>query len=242
MANILFAVADVHGCFSALKKALDEAGFDENNSEHVFVSCGDLFDRGEENLKVYNFVKGLKRKILIKGNHEDNLYTILESGVITQDDIDNGTGITAGELLGKGIIDKKGVYDFRTCSENMSEIKCFLDSMVDYYETGKQVFVHGWLPVVFKDNRPIVDPEWHEASSEYWKEARLMEWQQLYGAGAMLEGKTIVCGHRPSYLAHVYDSLRSNDCSDIFYGDGMIAIDTATVRTGKINVLVVQEG
>ena len=241
MGKILFAVADVHGYFSALKKALDDAGFDENDPNHVFISCGDLFDRGEENLQVYNFVKGLKRKILIRGNHEDNLYTILESGVITQDDIDNGTGVTVGELLGKGIVDKKGVYDFGSYSEKVNEIKTFLDSMADYYETEKLVFVHGWLPVVFEGNRPRVDTEWRGASEADWKEARLMEWQQLYGAGAILEGKTIVCGHRPSYLAHVYDSLRSNDCSDIFYGDGMTAIDTATVRTGKVNVLVTKE-
>ena len=60
-----------------MKKALDDAGFDEKNDNHVFVSCGDLFDRGVENRKVYDFIRCLKRKVLICGNHDERLLTTL---------------------------------------------------------------------------------------------------------------------------------------------------------------------
>ena len=78
MGKILFAVSDIHGHYTALMNALGVAGFDENNENHIFVSCGDLFDRGRENAEVYDFVKKLQRKILIKGNHEDGLVRILK--------------------------------------------------------------------------------------------------------------------------------------------------------------------
>lgn len=73
----LFVVSDIHGHYTLMKKALDDAGFDENNDNHVFVSCGDLFDRGVENRKVYDFVRRLKRKVLICGNHDERLLTIM---------------------------------------------------------------------------------------------------------------------------------------------------------------------
>ena len=43
-----FVCGDVHSFYTYLKEALDNAGFDLNNDDHVFVSCGDLFDRGDE--------------------------------------------------------------------------------------------------------------------------------------------------------------------------------------------------
>jgi hypothetical protein len=43
-----FIVADVHGYFDILNQSLKEAGFDENNPEHFFVSLGDLLDRGKQ--------------------------------------------------------------------------------------------------------------------------------------------------------------------------------------------------
>ena len=42
----LFVVSDVHSFYNHLIKALNEKGFDKNNPDHWFVSCGDLLDRG----------------------------------------------------------------------------------------------------------------------------------------------------------------------------------------------------
>lgn len=40
----LFAVADIHGHFTELKKALDASGFENGNPENLLIVCGDLFD------------------------------------------------------------------------------------------------------------------------------------------------------------------------------------------------------
>jgi hypothetical protein len=48
---------------------LTRKGFDACNNEHVLIVCGDLFDRGSESLKLYEFIKSLpkERRILIRG-------------------------------------------------------------------------------------------------------------------------------------------------------------------------------
>ncbi len=241
MAIKLFVTADVHGHYSKLMDALNNAGFDAKDDEHIFVSCGDLFDRGRENMAVYNFIKGLPRKILIKGNHEDMLCDALKRGYITGVDRDNQTDITLYELLGENAIDKEGYFDREAHADKIREMTDFSESMLNYYETDKYVFTHGWLPIVFDGRYPKINGSWRDASKEDWEEARLLEWQQLYSVGAMLEGKTIVCGHRPARLGSMFDSFREPDCSEPFYGKGMIAIDAGTVRSGRVNLLVIEE-
>ena len=241
MKKILFVVSDIHGHYSEMKKALDSAGFDPENETHVFVNCGDLFDRGAENTEVYRFVNSLKRKILIRGNHEDILYRILKNKKITYREVWNGTDITLRQLIGEDSIDSDFNFVYEPYEAKIEEILDFIDSMINYYETEKYVFTHGWLPVEIFDRTPEIIPNWREADALYWKDARWLQWQEMYGVGALLDDKTIVCGHRPTSMGDMYDTNREPDDSSIFYGDRMIAIDACTVRSGRVNVLVVED-
>ena len=236
----LFAVSDIHGHCTELKTALDEAGFDVTNKNHTLVVLGDMFDRGTENIMVYEFIKSLPRKILIKGNHEDFLCEIFEQGYITRRDVHNGTDITVEEMLGEKAIDGYGHIDRELYSKKINEITSFISSMQNYYETEKYVFVHGWVPITVEERTPHIMENWREATPQDWKEARLLEWQQLYSKGVILDGKAIVCGHRPSSLGSMFDDQREYDSSEIFYGKGMVAIDAYTVRSGRINVFVTE--
>ena len=233
----IFAVSDVHGHYSEMMAALRESGFDPTNEEHFFLSCGDLFDRGSENLEVYEFVSALPRKILIKGNHEDILSAALERGWLTDTDIDNGTAVTVRQLLGADSLDDNGRIDTVRNADKIAELQGFTASMLDFYEFGDYIFTHGWLPVVFSGRYPSVDPNWRTVSPDEWVESRLLEWQQFYDVGAALDGKTIVCGHRPSRMGNMFDRSREPDDSSIFYGKGMIVLDAGTVRSGRVNVL-----
>lgn len=241
MARKLFVVSDVHGHASELKKALDGAGFEAENQNHVFVSCGDLFDRGNENADVYEFVKGLERKILIKGNHEDILYKVLTCTSMTEEAVLNGTDMTVAQIFGEKAVDENGYFHKDLYQEKANDLLAFLDSMLNYYKTEKYVFTHGWLPIIFEGRYPKIDPLWRTASEEDWKESRWLEWQQLYSVKATLDGKTIVCGHRPARLGYMFDDRREPDCNEPFYGEGMLAIDAHTVRSGFVNVLVIEE-
>ena len=184
---------------------------------------------------------GLCRRILIKGNHEDILSDALERGRLTDTDIDNGTGATVRQLLGADSVDGQSCIDTVTYADKIAELQRFTASMRDFYEFGDYIFTHGWLPVVFSGRYPSVDLSWRNASTDEWVEARLCEWQQFYGVGAVLDGKIIVCGHRPSRMGNTFDSTREPDDSTPFYGNGMIAIDAGTVRSGRVNVLVLED-
>jgi hypothetical protein len=235
----LFVVSDVHGHYTEMMAALAQAGFDRDCKEHIFVSCGDLFDRGFENGQVYAFVTSLERRILIRGNHEDFLRDVLERGSLLNMDVENGTDVSVEQLVGENALDAKGNLDRESCAAEIREVVAFLDSMVHYHESGEYIFTHGWLPTVFEERYPRVDPDWRNASASEWSLAHRSEWQQFYGAGATLEGRTIVCGHRPSYMGYYFDPTRERDCTEIFFGKGMIALDANTVRSGRVNVLVV---
>ena len=237
----LFVVSDIHGHYMLMKKALDDAGFDENNDNHVFVSCGDLFDRGVENRKVYDFIRRLKRKVLICGNHDERLLTIMSEKRVQVSDLYNGTDITVEEFFGTDSIGAYGAISFPAYGKMTGNLRRFISSMFDYYETEHYVFVHGWIPIEIEGKTPLILENWRKADAEAWHHARFLEWQQLYGTSAMLAEKTIVCGHRPTRLGHMFDPLREPDDSTIFFGDGMIAIDAGTVRSGRVNVLVLDE-
>ena len=41
-------------------------------------------------------------------------------------------------------------------------------------------------------------------------------------------------------MGSMFDSFREFDFSEPFFGKGMIAIDAGTVRSGRVNVLVIK--
>lgn len=231
----IFAVSDIHGCASALKSALNDAGFKRDDSTHLLVVLGDLFDRGIENREVLAYLKGIKNKILIRGNHEDILKQSLTSGSVTDHQFVNGTHITLCEFFpyyhGERRLD---IFESRSRRTAEMLIK-LIESMRDYYETDNYIFVHGWLTDDAQDN------DFHYASRAKWDGARWIRWNKRYPHFEIPGGKTLVVGHTPAYYASTFDRTRSDyDCS-IFYGDKLIAIDGKCSSTGKVNVLVVED-
>ena len=52
-----FCVSDVHSFYNELINALNSKNFDINNNEHKLILCGDAFDRGDDTVKVFEFLK-----------------------------------------------------------------------------------------------------------------------------------------------------------------------------------------
>ena len=189
----LFVVSDVHGYIAQLKTALEAVGFDENNPTHVFVCCGDLFDKDNLNDALCNFIKGFKQKVLILGDREEAL------------------------------------------SENpeISEaLRALIGDMKNYYETTRYLFVHGWIPP---------QEDFRTSDMDSWHRARTVGWHECYGENTVLPEKTIVCGHIPTRVAYAFAWDRDLSDSDIYYGDGVIAVNGGVESAGKINVLVLNE-
>ena len=98
--NKYFVASDIHSFYTPFIKELNKTGFDLNNEEHILIICGDLFDRGSESLKLYEFIKSLpkERRILIRGNHEYLFIDSLSKEIPDYYDHTNGTVRTLNDL------------------------------------------------------------------------------------------------------------------------------------------------
>lgn len=229
----LFVVSDVHGFYSLLKEALDRAGFDHNNEDHLLVCCGDYFDRGNENVQVLQFFERLQHKVLLRGNHEDMLLKLLQTGRLLPHHYINGTFSTLKNFFGKYSIDPTNdAIDFSGKTRIVDRVCEFIEETVDYYETEHYVFVHGWLP-----QNALTPQQRQTASAESWAKARWIKWTDRYDGTRPLPDKTLICGHMPTFFV----PGRGQKDSDIFYGNGFIAIDAGTADTKRVNVLVLEE-
>lgn len=97
-----FCISDIHSFGNILEKTLKQCGFDKRNKNHTLIVCGDIFDRGFDTIKVYNYLKSIpkKRCILIKGNHESLYFSLLNKYYPEPCDFGNGTVTTFVEIAG----------------------------------------------------------------------------------------------------------------------------------------------
>ena len=64
-------IGDVHGCYTALKKYIEDNGGIKDDEFYIF--CGDYVDRGIENAGVIKYlisIKDRKNVLMLEGNHE----------------------------------------------------------------------------------------------------------------------------------------------------------------------------
>ena len=251
-----YVTSDVHGFYTPLIKALTEKGFFEDKSEHKLVICGDLFDRGKESVELQKFLLELMDKnelILVRGNHED----IFEDFLLKDKCFDafgdydeNGTLRTAIQLSGY----KKGTGGLtreKLCEALLETPyhKIIIPSMLNYYETEHYIFVHGWYPckssmyIHPRVKRYFPDPDWRNASEDQWKDARW--YNGMDAAQDKAEEKTVFCGHRTASYGHAMYERRNPVIEGYdytpYYGPGVIAVDACTVKSGFVNVVVVED-
>ena len=249
----IFVISDVHGFYDEMKQALDSAGFDPENGDHLLVSLGDIVDRGPKPVETLEYLMGLPRKVLVKGNHEDLAEEMMRTGIYHGHDISNGTWDTfrifAAHQKGLNISRELAIFDWDTINnyvKHYSLWRKYLRECVNYFETDNYVFVHGWIPY----DKDIYDvlPNWREATDKEWGEARwakspYLAYYELFDP----HGKTIVCGHwHASGFRQIIDRQGwSNDEEKIddtpYYGDHFIACDACTARSGFCNVVVLDD-
>ena len=235
-----------------IKTIIDSSEYDTENKEHLLICCGDLFDRWTENFDVLRFFERIERKVMIKGNHEERLLEILNTGRLGQHDFMNGTIETIQEFFGKySVMSLLDPVDFSGKTGMVDRLCDLLGEMRDFYETENYVFVHGWIPcltLLESRNRVryIYQGDWRDANKERWDEARWTNGMYAAECGAIEPNKTIVCGHFHSSYGH---SLLEGKCSEFgkdadfspYYAKGIIAIDACTAHSGKINCIVIED-
>lgn len=249
-----FCVSDVHSFFKELMTALDNAGFEKDNPEHILCVLGDLFDRGDETVQLFEFVKELQSKnrlIYIRGNHEDLLRDcvneIRAGRVPSSHHFSNGTVKTICQFCGQN---EWIVYDptWRdTICETMQPILDFIDkNCVDYAEIGDCILTHGWLPT-YSD----LD-DFRNADKSDWEKARWLNGMEMWtNPKNRIEGKTVLIGHWHcsfgwSHIRHERKEWPQKNHSDWqksfepFVDDGIIAIDACCAYSNKINCIVLE--
>lgn len=248
-----FVTSDVHSFFSIFQQALLDKGFEIDNPEHKLIVCGDLFDRGDQTVELFEFVKSLgDRFTYVTGNHESLLFDcmadIYAGRIPGRHHFSNGTIKTICQFCGQS---EWIMYDptWRTkICEVMQPVLDFIsDNCVDYAEVGDYVFVHGWLPCY----QGLDD--FRDATSEDWERARWNNGMDMWkNSKCRVEGKTVVCGHWHCSWgwSHIRQDRKEwpNKCRDDwrksfepFIDNGIMAIDACTAYSGLCNVVVIEE-
>lgn len=248
-----FVIADIHGFYTAMIKSLHKAGFRKSNPNHILIVCGDIFDRGNESPKVYEFLRSLpkKRRILIRGNHEYLLRDLVTRGYPYDYDAHNGTLGTINSFVETiaPITPEVHVsfHDRCTLFKELGVLDwIFSDEWVNYYELGKYIFVHSWIPVDTHSHLPLyyigsyhrftMMEDWRNASDYWWEEATWGCPIKMYLADLIPEGKTIVCGHWRVSDFHAIFNQEEQINNNIYISERLIGLDATTASSGFCNV------
>lgn len=265
MKKKIFAVSDIHGEYEILIKGLKEAGFDEDNPEHLLISVGDAFDRGGNALAVYEYLKRLSDKgsaVVLKGNHTGFFTGYLDGTILSPFNYyNNGTNETMADFLHETApfemycvlreIDQPTYGDFadwvsrarQEINGEFPELLEWLNTRPYYLETENYIFTHGAIDTNAKD--------WHKPHCERY---HFTDWDALmWDDGSFFEkeinntDKTVVIGHfGTATLRKMYGYSPNRNPKGSFdilkRKDGrVIAIDATTNLSKKINVLVLED-
>ena len=255
----LFVLSDVHSFYEPMMAALEKNGFDINNKDHHIVVCGDLFDRGPDAVKCFEFVKKMAdelRFVYIYGNHEELLQQCVREVAyqkgVSEHHVSNGTLDTIVQFTGLGQYDLRFGFPFDAdkLREGMYPVMEFIyDYAVDYAEFGDFIFVHGWVPCNEKGNQVAENWDTYEAN---WPQARWSNGMNAWHRGARIPGKTIVCGHWHCSWGHSHlnqdrkefptkNRVDWEKSFEPFVDEGIIALDACTAYTGFCNCLVIEQ-
>ena len=245
-----FCVADAHGFFNEMMEALKLAGFEADNASHIFVSLGDLLDRGPAPQKCLDFVNNLPtdRKILIRGNHEELMRLMLCRDWPRSIDKHNGTWQTARDIT------QVDAAEVMSKMRKNSDWWNYYNSTEWYKIVGDYILVHAWIPCEthWDYNYPVgarinalpID-QWDLVDDEVWK--NLYIWyngMEQWRCGARIEGKTVICGHWNASWGWMrlrgacMNEYEGDAIHEPFIDDGIVALDACTVVSHKVNCFV----
>ena len=243
-----FVCSDIHSAYTPWMKALNEAGFDEDNHEHKIIVCGDLFDRLDETQYVYEFAIDMLQKdklIYTLGNHDLLMQQMLNRGFSLWHDRHNGTEKTYHQLL-NAYMDKMD-QDKNPIQIVKDLLQPIYDKTVNYFQTKNYVFCHGFLPVIKQsDGSYKINSHWKRASQKNWENATWLNGMEMVDSGLYLKNKTIVVGHfHASWGRAQFEDKpefgEDSDFSPYYYENKLIAIDSCVAYTDKINCLVLED-
>jgi len=291
-----FVTSDLHSFSAEMRRSLRKAGFNKRNKDHTLIVCGDVFDRGPDAIGVYEYLSSIpkRRRVLIKGNHEELFLKLLDKPAPDDYDFSNHTVDTFCQIARS--VDPGFEFDCcedwfeplsYSCMYGVGDDGDWLSALkrqwravadavrghpitrwlksgewLDYYEMGRFVFVHSFIPVRERGLAGMGEPGWGprpmegwrtEATPRDWSEARWgCPWSQ-YADGLFDReaeaGKTLVCGHW--HVSDFWSNLAGDNSlrTSVYYSEHLIGLDCGCWKmrlTGEYyhptNVMVIDGG
>jgi serine/threonine protein phosphatase 1 len=131
-----YVMADLHGRFDLLKKAVDKIR-ETASGDYKIVTLGDYIDRGPESKQIVDMLIGMSQypdTVCLKGNHEDMMVQVLETPSPRMKDWWEGNG---------GDATWKSYGGLNSIDTNHYK---WMKNLPYYYESEKQLFVHAGVP------------------------------------------------------------------------------------------------
>jgi len=221
--------------------ALNRAGFDELNDNHMLIVLGDAFDRGDQNLELANYlvrVNELGTLQYIMGNHD-----IFLLNYVTNDVADaiwnarkNGMDATVEQI--SGVRKMESWYNWLTAAKHGVLTHPIITLLADsplWFENDKFIYAHAGIPNT-KNWRDVMDLKDTGMRTDFMFEEDL---------APILGGKQLIVGHWHACLLRAQQQGYKANYAKVeqhitYYSDDAqkIAIDGCSNYSGFVNVHV----
>jgi serine/threonine protein phosphatase 1 len=232
-----FVISDIHSHYEAMISSLENAGYNQHNRDHHLIVLGDLFDRGDNAVKVYKFLHTLtdtNKATMIIGNHDLFLLDFLNKRFekVYFNMKHNGFDKTLKQFSGLNIIDYDFEEIYQVIMRKYPELRDWLNGFLPFLELGKYIFVHGGI----------------DGAKQNWKKTPLYElvWNREINLQP-LKDKIVVAGHhRTATIRNDRKDFKKlykdhPDKFDILYKEGKILIDRFVEISKSLNVLILDD-
>jgi serine/threonine protein phosphatase 1 len=245
-----FAFSDVHGEFSALLASLDKVGFEQDNEDHILLSLGDNFDRGNENAQVLEFLLKFwkaDRLMMIKGNHDDMLITFLtgkDDGLFNS--IHNMMDYTLQNLSRLDI--QKFIYTHPQVI--IDKIKEYYPELIEFYNDAKDIIeIENYIITHAGYSHTNKYNTWEEPIWEIDNWANTPNFIRFFPDSTQYQkDKIYVFGHwhtfrlRWDFQEKKYDETGTILLKNyhIFQHENFIGLDACTNLSNFVNILIIE--
>ena len=227
-----YIIADIHGCYEEYKELLAKINFSQDDKLYIL---GDAMDRGPEPIKVIRDIMARPNATYIIGNHDFIMLQLMKKLTveITEDNFDShlfGNNILAYNLWmqdGGGVTSRQFAVLPR---EEQQDILEYLENGLVYEvledKERRFVLVHAGIRN-FNENKHLDEYDYLDFIYE----------RPDYGKRYYRDDKTyVVTGHTPTFY------INPNWKTDVYQGNGHIAIDCGCVFGGKLAAYCIETG
>lgn len=221
----ILATSDPHGENKKLLNLLKTSSYDPEMD--LLVICGDMVDRGEENLDCISTCQKLKQNgaVLLKGNHEQFLEASLKEMITSEiwrsrpsENLNNWVKHNGGASM---------FEEIKNLSNNkLMELLLFTQSLPIYFEIGNYIFTHAGAntrkPIEKNTEDEIV---WMEDSFPYCR---------------AYKDKIIFFGHIPTWKLDKYNPKFKNKNAQIWFDKkykDKVGLDCGVAFGGRLGAI-----